>query len=196
MLEHIWDGYTGGTGKFFKKTYETFHRGFQGEFEPAKTPFISKVYGKDNEYYDQSQFYANNSKQMTKIKQKGWQYKTRAKRLSTDAYFANDGRIPPEVNKQIKATVDKLAKESHGYVVLVKVYEKIKTQVLGKMRKARLPKEEQAIVMRFFNKLKNKILPLQKQLDKVESDSKQAEKIRKAIDLLVKKELRILTDAL
>ena len=196
VLEHIWDGYTGGTGKFFKKTYETFHRGFQGEFEPAKTPFISKVYGKDNEYYDQSQFYANNSKQMTKIKQKGWQYKTRAKRLSTDAYFANDGRIPPEVNKQIKETVDKLAKESHGYVVLVKVYEKIKTQVLGKMRKARLPKEEQAIVMRFFNKLKNKILPLQKQLDKVESDSKQAEKIRKAIDLLVKKELRILTDAL
>lgn len=196
VLEHIWDGYTGGTGKFFKKTYETFHRGFQGEFEPAKTPFISKVYGKDNEYYDQSQFYANNSKQMTKIKQKGWQYKTRAKRLSVEAYFANDGRIPPEVNKQIKATVDKLAKESHGYVVLVKVYEKVKTQVLGKMRKARLPKEEQAIVMRFFNKLKNKILPLQAQLDKVESDSKQAEKIRKAIDLLVKKELRMLTDAL
>ena len=64
------------------------------------------------------------------------------------------------------------------------------------MRKARLPKEEQAIVMRFFNKLRNKIVPLQDKLDKVDPSSEQAEKIRKGMDKLLKKELRTFTESL
>lgn len=188
VLEHIYETATGGTGKFFKNVYETIHRGAKGEFIPEKTPFLSKVYGGDNQYYDQSQFYNSGEKVMKKIRQRGRQPVNRAKKKGYKAHFGVDG-LTPEKTKEITMEAEELAKGSHGYVVLESLYNRLKSGALPRMRKGRTPKAEQAIIMQFFNKVKNSILPLQEKLDKIKDpNSPRAEKLRKAIDQVVKNE--------
>lgn len=197
-LEHMYEFFTGGTGKFVKNTWQTLDNATQGVFMPEKTPFISKVYGADNPYFDQATFY-NQDNNTKAIMQKGRQPYNRAVNRYREAYKEFDGDIPDSVSTLINREADSLLQTNYGYVVLESFYNKVSTKVLPKIRKAikntKNPKSEKELerdVMKLFNRVKMKVTPLQNKLDRMNSTkTPEAKKIMKAIDKVVEKELEM-----
>jgi hypothetical protein len=200
--EHLYEFMTGGTGKFFKKSYETFTNAMDKEFKPRKTPFVGKVFGEDNEYYDQSQFFNSNRQNKVSL-QKGRLPVNRAMRKAKAAYKEFEGDIPDSLITTIETEADSLSKKNYGDVVVENVRYRLNSSVLPKIRKAikltKNPKTEEALqrgIMKFFNRVRAKISPLQSKLGDIEKvSSPQADKIRKKIDQLVAEELKKLEEA-
>ena len=192
-LEHLYEFFTGGTGKFFKDSYGTLDRALNGDFVPEKTPFLNKVYGADNQYYNQSQFFKADI-QTKKVLQKGRKAVSRAKEEHRKLYKEYKGDIPDSLMTVIETEADSIARQEYGNVVVESLYSRLGTQILPRLRKSakytegKNERELQDDIMSFFNRIKAKISPLQSKLGKLNPSDPQAEKIRTAIDKVVELE--------